>query len=110
MLSRYVEAHQAELQTAMDAYFDYGQPLACDGSISAVNNWPGQHPMIEYILFTSRGYHGFLYSPDDVPLAFQNASLPLTEAKGGWQWRGEGDHHGFTRRLFPCWYYFEAHF
>ena len=47
MLSRYVEAHQAELQTAMDAYFDYGQPLACDGSISAVNNWPGQHPMIE---------------------------------------------------------------
>lgn len=82
MLSRYVEAHQAELQTAMDAYFDYGQPLACDGSISAVNNWPGQHPMIEYILFTSRGYHGFLYSPDDVPLAFQNASLPPNRSQG----------------------------
>lgn len=109
-VARYVVSHQAELQTAMDAYFDYGQPLTCDGAISAMNDWPGQHPMVEYILFTGSGYHGFYYSPDDVPLAFQNASLPLTEAKGGWQWHGEGDNHGFTRRLSPCWYYFEAHF
>lgn len=107
---RYVEAHQPELQAAMDAYFEQGQPLAYDSDIPAVNHWPGPHPMVEYLLFTGSGYYGFYYSPDDVPLAFQNAALPLTENGDDWQWQGEGDNHGFTRRLSPRWYYFEAHF
>ena len=109
-VTRYVEAHQSELQAAMDAYFDRDQPLAYDGDIPAVNDWPGKHLMVEYLLFTGTGYYGFYYSPDDVPLAFQNAALPLTENDDGWQWQGEGDDHGSTRRLFPRWYYFEAHF
>lgn len=109
-VTRYVEAHQSELQAAMDAYFDQGQPLAYDGDIPAVNDWPGKHPMVEYLLFAGAGYYGFYYSPDDVPLAFQNAPVPLEETGGGWQWQGEGDDHGSTRRLSPRWYTFEAHF
>lgn len=108
--ARYVEAHQPELQAAMDAYFEQGQPLAYDSDIPAVNHWPGPHPMVEYLLFTGAGYYGFYYSPDDVPLAFQNNPVPLGETSNGWQWQGEGDNHGFTRRLSPRWYYFEAHF
>lgn len=107
---RYVEAHQPELQAAMDAYFEQGQPLAYDSDIPAVNHWPGPHPMVEYLLFTGSGYYGFYYSPDDVPLAFQNNPVPLRETSNGWQWQGEGDNHGFTRRLSPRWYYFEARF
>ena len=91
---RYVEAHQAELQTAVDDYF-----------------LRGQHPMIEYLLFTTPGgYYGFYYSPDQVPLAFQNTGVPLVPSDGGWCWQGEGDNHGTTRLISPGWYFFEAHF
>ena len=87
-----------------------GQPLSYDGAIPAVNHWPGQHPMVEYILLTGSGYYGFYYSPDDVPLAFQNVPVPLEETSTGWQCQAEGDDHGFTYRLSPGWYYFEVHF
>ena len=108
--ARYVKAHQAELQEAMDLYFEQGQRLSCGSGILAVNDWPGQHPMVEYLLFTAvPGYHGFYYSPDDVPLAFQNFPVPLTETADGWRWQGEGDNHGRTCRLAPRWFYFEAH-
>lgn len=108
--ARYAEAHREELQSDMDSYFSGEAPLTYRGPVfSAVNHWDGRHPMVEYLL-TGPGYYGFYYSPDDVPLAFQNTDLPLAEADGGWQWRGEGDNRGFTRRLSPCWYYFEAHF
>ena len=109
-VARYVASHQEELQSSMDAYFHRGQPLSHDGALPAVNHWPGQHPMVECILFTGSGYYGFYYSPDDVPLAFQNSPVPLAEASTGWQWQGEGDDHGSTRRLSPHWYYFEAYF
>ena len=109
-VARYVAAHQSELQSSMDDYFNRNQPLSHDGAISAVNHWPGEHPMVEYILFTDSGYCGFYYSPDDVPLAFQNVPVPLEETSTGWQWQAEGDDHGFTCRLSPHWYYFEAHF
>ena len=79
--------------------------------ILSANDWPGQHPMVEYLLFTgAAGYYGFYYSPDDVPLAFQNVPVPLTETADGWQWQGKGDNRGITRRLSPQWFFFEAHF
>ena len=110
-VTRYVNAHRAELQEAMDRYFEQGQHLSYGSDILAANDWPGQHPMVEYLLFTdAAGYYGFYYSPDDVPLAFQNVPVPLTATADGWQWQGEGDNHGVTRRLSPQWFFFEAHF
>ena len=108
---RYVAAHRETLQADMDAFFLRGKPLRYDAPLPAVNHWPGEHPMVEYLLPALRpGYYGFYYSPDDVPLAFQNTAVSLEETAEGWTWRAEGDNHGFTRRLSPCWYYFEAHF
>lgn len=108
---RYAEAHREALQTAAGLYFEQGQPLSCGGDILAVNDWPGRHPMVEYLLFTTiSGYYGFYYSPDDVPLAFQNADCPLTETDTGWQWQGGGDDHGSTWQIAPCWYCFEVFF
>lgn len=109
-VARYVASHQTELQSSMDAYFDQGRPLSYDSAIPAVNHWPGQHPMVEYILLTGFGYYGFYYSPDDVSLAFQNVPVPLEESSNGWQWQAEGDDRGSTHRLSPGWFYFEAHF
>ena len=67
--------------------------------------------MVEYLMpALLPGYHGFYYSPDDVPLAFQNTAVPLEETAEGWTWRAGDSNHGFTRRLAPGWYYFEAYF
>ena len=54
-VARYVASHQSELQSSMDAYFHRGLPLPHDSAIPVVNHWPGQHPMVEYILFTGPG-------------------------------------------------------
>ncbi len=78
----------------------------------SANRWEGVHPMTEFILFT-RGdtYYGVYYSPEDVPLGFQNVTVELVlDGQGGWVWTGEGDNHGATSRITGCWYYFEASF
>ena len=45
-----------------------------------VNTWEGEHSMVEFLI-TTRGdtYYGCYYSPDDVPLAFQNTEAELTQ-------------------------------
>ena len=89
---------------------DQERPIPAELSGKYYNAWDGEHPMDEFILDT-RGntYYGCYYSPDDVPLAFQNAQIPLTEdGQGRWRWEGEGDNHGVTQKLADCWYYFEA--
>lgn len=83
---RYVAAHRETLQADMDAYFLRGEPLRYDAPLETVNSWPGEHPMVEYILPALRpGHYGFYYSPDDVPLALQNAAVPLEETADGWR-------------------------
>ncbi len=78
--------------------------------------WPGEHTMVEY-WFNGKGYvhnstyYGCYYSYDDVPLAFQNISVPLvSDGEDQWIWRAEGDNHGMTRKIQDHWYYFEASF
>ena len=78
----------------------------------AVNSWPGPHPMTEFII-TSRGstYYGCYFSPDDVPLAFQNTDAELTQSgHDSWQWYAQGDNRGETSRITDRWYYFKASF
>ncbi len=78
----------------------------------SVNTWEGEHPMTEFVLMT-RGdtYYGVYYSPEDVPVAFQNVDVPLTQdGHDYWTWTGEGDNHGATSKLRDHWYYFEAGF
>lgn len=93
---------------------DSGQavPAALDGI--TIHTWSGDHLMYEFLLGTGIGdrqYWGVYYSPDDVPLPFQNAGVPLS-ANGpeAWTWRAEGDDHGATKKITAKWYYFEAGF
>ncbi len=78
----------------------------------SVNTWEGEHAMTEFILLT-RGdtYYGVYYSPDDVPVAFQNVPAELTQdGHDYWVWKAEGDNHGTTSKIQDHWYYFEASF
>ena len=64
-----------------------------------VNTWEGEHSMVEFLI-TTRGetYYGCYYSPDDVPLAFQNTAAELAQCgHDSWKWSAEGDNVGKTK-------------
>lgn len=101
---RFVTQHGMELEEQIQI----GGTLPEDLDVTL---WDGEHPMAEVILFAwGDTYYGCYYSPDGVPLPFQNTGLPLHEEKEGWSWTVEGDNHGFTAHLEGNWYYFEASF
>ena len=76
----------------------------------------GEHRMIEFMLggrglVPSSTYYGCYYSPDDVPLAFQDMDVKLTQdGHDYWVWTEQGDNHGATAKIRDKWYYYEASF
>ena len=77
-----------------------------------VNSWDAEHPMTEFLI-TAWGdtYYGCYYSPDGVPLAFQNTDAELVQdGHDYWEWSADGDNHGETSLILGNWYYFEASF
>lgn len=101
-------------------YEQAAHQLLEDGEILEIEDiesmyiFAGEHNMVEFMvdgdgLIPPAQYYGFYYSPDDVPLAFQNVKASLTEYKENeWEWTDEGDNHGITKKITDCWYYFEA--
>lgn len=109
---RYFRSHQEELTRAV-AHWQRGEGLSSDPGLT-VNIWEGDHQIVEYIV-VSRGivpsgsYYGFFYSPDGVPVSFQNSGEALArQGQYEWTWQGEGDNRGYVELLRPGWYYFEA--
>ena len=90
-----------------------GEVLEID-DIESIYFFDGEHKMVEFMIdgdgvIPPAPYYGFYYSPDDVPLAFQNINVSLTEyAENEWKWTAEGDNHGITKKIINRWYYFEA--
>lgn len=78
----------------------------------AVNSWEGTHPMTEFVIMSyGDTYYGCYYSPDDVPLAFQNTEVELTQdGHDYWEWEDEGDNNGSTSKIKDNWYFFKASF
>jgi len=79
---------------------------------NSVNSWDSTHQMTEFVIMSyGNTYYGCYYSPDDVPLAFQNTDAELTQNDNNhWEWQAEGDNHGSTSRIMEHWYFFEASF
>ena len=77
-----------------------------------VNSWDGDHTMTEFVIMSwGNTYYGCYYSPDDVPLAFQNTDVELTQdGHDYWEWRADGDNHGSTSKIMEHWYFFKASF
>ena len=109
---RWLDRNRAEL-TQYAAAACAGAPMRSVGRGTA-NYWDGEHPIVEYIV-VSRGivpassYCGVFYSPDGVPVSFQNSGETLSPVSDTeWTWQGEGDNHGTVRALGENWFYFEA--
>ena len=77
-----------------------------------VNTWEKESEMTEFIISTKGDtYYGCYYSPNDVPLAFQNTEVELVQnGHDYWEWKAEGDNYGSTSKIMECWYYFEVSF
>lgn len=78
----------------------------------SVNSWAGTHPMTEFMIMSwGDTYYGCYYSPDDVPLGFQNTDVELISTGDNcWAWNADGDNHGETFKIMDCWYFFKASF
>lgn len=110
---RFFDKHRTELaQTAQD-WIQSGKIQFGSGVI--VNVWDGEHPVMEYLLgdygmVSAEERVGFFFSPEDIPVPFQNRQIPLTQVeKQEWHWQDEANgEQGTVKKLEPCWYYFEA--
>ena len=106
-IARFVARHGERLVVSIET----SGSISANIGIRTWNEWAGEHDMWEFILWT-RGsrYYDCYYSPDDVPLAFQNTDVALEDADAVWHWYGEGDNRGSTWRIRSHWYGFQAHF
>lgn len=111
---RYFYHHMAELEEDIARWQTEGRLSFQPTPGLMVNVWDSEHDIVEYIV-VSRGnvpsstYYGFFYSPDKVPVSFQNSGEALIQRdQYEWDWRGEGDNHGYVELMQPYWYYFEA--
>lgn len=51
---------------------------------------------------------GFYYSGSDTPNSFQATGYPMAEEGAGWSWKDPYGSHGYTQRIRPCWFWYEA--
>ena len=111
-VSLFVHSYHELIEEALAA----GNGVPADDAVllgyDYVNSWEGAHPMTEFVIMTyGNRYYGCYYSPDDVPLAFQNTDVEVTQDDHDyWEWEAEGDNHGSTSKIMEQWYFFKASF
>ncbi len=78
--------------------------------------YPGDHHIVQFsaepIGFTKSGtFYGYYYSPDDMPVPFNNLDTELVEiSENVWEWDIFGTNYGKTVKITEGWYYFDATF
>ena len=98
--------------TNLEELIDNEKPIPTKLTGIYYNEWSREHLMYEIILYTyGNNYYGCYYSPDNVPLAFQNTDMELEQIdKNTWIWKSVGDNHGETIKIKDKWFYFMASF
>ena len=98
--------------TNLEELIDNEKPIPTKLTGIYYNEWSGEHPMYEIILHTyGNNYYGCYYSPDNVPLAFQNTDIELKRIDNNtWIWKSVGDNYGETIKIKDKWFYFMASF
>lgn len=115
-IERFVLKYEGELQQIADAHLNGDLSIKEFKGAEVEQVFPGEHPMLQFSacgfgIAPASVYYGFYYSPNDVPLTYQNAEEELMkEADDKWQWKGEGDNGGVTYKIKDKWYYYKARF
>lgn len=109
-VKQFVDEYSGPLEAAIAADDRKGAEKICEIDPQIYKN-EGTEMWQFTVISKGNSYYGCYYSPQDIPLPFQNSGDALTEKKDGvWTWSSVGDNHGETRRLKKGWYYFQASF
>ncbi len=115
-VARFVRHHQTQLTELAEGWLAAGTGDRRFKGVEVEGICPGEHPIVQFFyggwgIVPSSTYYGFFYSPDDVPVSYQNSSAPVRpDGEDRWTWSGEGDNGGVVRKLADKWYYYEAWF
>lgn len=111
-VSLFVNAYHELIEESLAASHGVPADDAVLFGYDAVNSWEGTHPMTEFVIMAyGDTYYGCYYSPDDVPLAFQNTDVKVMQSGHDyWEWEADGDNRGSTSKIMSHWYFFEASF
>lgn len=96
--------------TSYDIYEEYK-------GVEVERVYKGEHTIVQYF-YTGRGivpastYYGFYYSPEDVPVAYNNIDIELKQISDNeWEWAEENsDNGGIIIKIMDKWYYYKAWF
>lgn len=107
---RYVRANQAALQ-------QFSEKLLQDPPVNrrtSYNGWTAD-AYTEMVQFhtSSQGknYQGFYYSPQNIPLGFQEADMEFIPQENGWYWEeSDGNNRMYTEKITDHWYWYDMHF
>lgn len=110
-----VQKNRAELEALVESIISTGtvqNPTSLKGY--QITYWENRN-MVEFTKGSGFGastvYHGFYYSPLDIPLGFQGTSVEFSQEEDSWVWREEnGDNWERTKKIADHWYWFEMHF
>ena len=81
-----------------------------DGVFEDSENEIVQYTVKDFGLPSAGAYYGFYYSPNDVPVAFQNVHCTLKEeGEDHWSWSNDGA-SGITYKISENFYYYKAKF
>lgn len=107
---QYVRKNYTELQEFSEALLQ-DPPVSRHASYHDwdVNIWDG---MVEFNTSAwGKTYRGFYYSPEDIPLGYQNTGMEFSPQGKGWYWEeADGNNTMYTERIMDQWYWFEMHF
>lgn len=107
----FVRAHSEDLSDIASACLTGDASAESYRSVRVEGLFDGEHPIVQFDTYGwgLAPYMGFYYSPDGTPAAFQNVNSELTSVDDNtWKWTGGTDNHGMTKKIYDCWYYFEA--
>lgn len=113
----YVQNNKSDLETyVQNTYIDTDKNIYTDiYSTWDVSYYPNSG-MVEFLVSTeglasSSKYYGFYYSPQNIPMCYQEQNVELLENETGWQWsEPNGDNQYYTEKIADNWYWFEMDF
>jgi len=114
---RIVTQNQEELQQIAEDTLDGNaqdyKSSKNDGVFTSENGYRiVQFYLTGFGLGSATSYTGFIYSPDDRPVCYQNMDFELQQLDDEtWEWEEDGsDNGGTVKKIADKWYYYKAWF
>jgi len=115
-IKNFINENSKELVTIAESYLNSDTTVKTYKGVKVEQAFRGNNDIVQFYyggkgIAPASKYYGFYYSPDDVPVAYQNANCNLTDVSDDeWKWSDGTDNGGRTIRIMENWFYYEAWF